>query len=167
MAAEGAAPALPLGRFTGRESFVQTVRDALACAAHEGWRELVLSDVSFDDWPLGERAVVESLQAWARGGRHLTMLATRFDTMQRGHARFAAWRRTWGHIVECRVCRSHEGANFPSLLWGGGWSLQRIDVARQVIVCEREASRLLVLREWVNEILRHSTPGFPASVLGL
>ena len=30
---------LPTGRLRGREVFVQTVRDALACAASEGWKE--------------------------------------------------------------------------------------------------------------------------------
>ena len=57
--------ALPLGRFEGRNDFQQIVRDALACAAREGWREIILSDASFDDWPLGERAVAESLQTWS------------------------------------------------------------------------------------------------------
>ena len=31
------------GRFAGREAFRQLVRDALACAAREGWREIILS----------------------------------------------------------------------------------------------------------------------------
>jgi hypothetical protein len=52
------APELPQGRFEGRDAFRQNVRDALACAAREGWRELILSDADFHDWPLGERAVV-------------------------------------------------------------------------------------------------------------
>ena len=52
---------LPEGRFEGRVAFQQLVRDALACAAQEGWNEIILSDASFEDWPLGERAVVESL----------------------------------------------------------------------------------------------------------
>jgi hypothetical protein len=60
------------GRFEGREAFRQNVvRDALACAAREGWRELILSDADFHDWPLGERAVIDSLGAWARSGRSL------------------------------------------------------------------------------------------------
>lgn len=162
-----AGASLPQGRFAGREIFAQTVRDALACAAREGWRELILSDASFGDWPLGERAVVASLQAWSRTGRRFTLLAAHFDEVLRRHARFVAWRQAWGHIVECRVSRSHAGADFPSLLWTPAWSLQRIDVERQVIVCEREASRQLALREWLDETLRGSTPGFPSVTLGL
>ena len=47
------APGLPEGRFEGREAFRQRVRDALACAAREGWQEIMLSDADFHDWPLG------------------------------------------------------------------------------------------------------------------
>ena len=78
---EPAAPALPHGRFEGREAFRQRVRDALACAAREGWREIVLSDADFHDWPLGERAVIESLNDWARSGRKLVMLAKTYDEL--------------------------------------------------------------------------------------
>ena len=64
---------LPAGRFEGRVAFQQLVRDALACAAREGWPELILSDASFHDWPLGERAVADSLQDWARAGRRFVL----------------------------------------------------------------------------------------------
>jgi hypothetical protein len=55
-------PALPSGRFAGRDAFQQLVRDALAAAAREGWREIILCDADFGDWPLGERSVAQSLQ---------------------------------------------------------------------------------------------------------
>lgn len=66
---------LPLGRFAGREEFQNLVRSALDCAAREGWPELILSDADFWDWPLGEGAVIEALNAWVRQGRRLTLLA--------------------------------------------------------------------------------------------
>ncbi len=99
-----AAPVLPEGRFEGREAFRQHVRDALACAAHEGWREIILSDADFHDWPLGERAVVDSLNGWAKTGRRLVMLAKSYDEVTRTHPRFVRWRTTWAHIIECRRC---------------------------------------------------------------
>jgi hypothetical protein len=71
------------GRFEGRADFIQLVRDALGVAAQAGWRELILSDASFYDWPLGERAVIDSLNAWARGGRQLTLLAKNYDEVVR------------------------------------------------------------------------------------
>ena len=70
-------PRCPRAGFTGREAFRQLVRDALACAAREGWREMVVCDASFEDWPLGEREVVASLQGWARSGRRFVMVARR------------------------------------------------------------------------------------------
>ena len=42
------ASGLPSGRFSGRSEFAQIVRDALACAAREGWHEIIVSDASFD-----------------------------------------------------------------------------------------------------------------------
>lgn len=168
MNAEASSPAaLPQGRLHGRSSFVQTVRDALQVAAREGWNELILCDANFADWPLGERAVAEALQAWARSGRRFVMLAVDYSGLPRQHARFVKWRQTWDHIIECRVCRSTDALGFPSVLWSPSWVMQRIDVERDVLVCDSEAARRVTLRQLLDECRRDSAPGFPASVLGL
>lgn len=164
---EPVSPALAAGRFEGATAFAQRVRDALACAAREGWPELVLSDASFDDWPLGEQAVAASLQAWARTGRRITLLARSFDTVQRRHARFVRWRQTWDHIVECRGCRSADALEIPSAIWSPVWVLQRLDPVRSSGFSGDEPERRLALRERLDEWLRRSSPAFPASVLGL
>lgn len=159
--------ALPSGRFEGRVAFQQTVRDALACAAREGWREIILSDASFEDWPLGERAVAESLQAWSRTGRHLTILARRYDDLLQRHARFVTWRKTWTHIIEARGCSSADPLELPSALWSPGWALQRLDLQRCTGVCGSEPERRLLLRESLQEWLARSSPAFAATTLGL
>lgn len=164
---EHTAGVLPQGRLQGRTVFVQAVRDALQAAAREGWKELILCDASYADWPLGERGVVESLQAWARGGRRFVMLAMDYSGLPRQHARFVDWRQTWDHIIECRVCRSADALAFPSVLWSPAWVMQRIDTERDVLVCDSEAARRVNLRQQLDEYRRDSTPGFPASVLGL
>jgi hypothetical protein len=161
------AVALPDGRFAGREAFQQVVRDALMCAAREGWKQIILSDASFDDWPLRERAVVESLQAWAKTGRHLTLLATRYDSVMRDQPRFATWRKTWGHIIDCRQCRNDDPLDFPSAMWSPGWVMQRLDLSRSTGVSGIEPARRVNLRELLDEKIRGSSPGFPASTLGL
>lgn len=162
------APALPAGRFAGREDFQQRVRDALACAAREGWQELVLSDADFHDWPLGERAVIESLQGWARSGRKITLLARTYDEIVRRHPRFVRWRGTWDHIVTCRRSASADPLDIPSLLWAPAWVLQRLDPERCVGVSGAEPERRVLLRETLDEwLLRKSSPGFPATTLGL
>ena len=163
----GAGSNLPAGRFSGRSEFAQIVRDVLAGAARAGWRQIIISDASFEDWPLGERAVVESLQAWSQAGRGLTMLARSYDEVSRRHPRFVNWRRTWAHIVECRRCAAADLLDLPSAIWSPVWALRRLDLERSTGICGGEPARRLQIREALNEWLRMSTPGFPASTLGL
>jgi hypothetical protein len=164
--ADGSAP-LPSGRFSGREAFRQLVRDALAGAAHDGWPEIILSDANFGDWPLGERAVAESLQAWSASGRRITLIARGWDEVVRRHARFVTWRRTWAHIVEARACPSADPLELPSAIWGPGWAMQRLDPERCAGVSGSEPERRLLLREKLGEWISKSSPGFPAVTLGL
>lgn len=161
------AAALPQGRFEGREAFAAMVRDALACAAAEGWRELVLSDASFADWPLGERAVAESLQAWSASGRRCILLSRRYGDLRRLHPRFVTWRQTWSHIIEARGCASADPLELPSAIWSPAWTMRRLDVERCHGVAGSEAERRMAVRELLDDWLRKSAPAFPASTLGL
>jgi hypothetical protein len=158
---------LPAARFEGRHAFQQLVRDALACAAREGWRELILSDADFADWPLGERAVSESLQAWSASGRRMILLARQYDDVVRQHARFVSWRRQWSHIVEARGCASADALEIPSAIWSPAWALQRLDPVHCNGYAGHEPQRRLLLRELLDEWLQKSSPAFPASTLGL
>ena len=163
----GALPPLPSRRFEGRTEFRELVRDALAHAAHEGWREIILSDPSFDDWPLGERAVAESLQAWSNSGRHITLLARRYDDVVRMHARFVQWRGRWSHIITAMGCPSAGPLEVPSAVWSPGWVMERLDIDRCNGYCGSEPERRLLLRERLAEWLAKSSPSFPSSTLGL
>ena len=136
-------------------------------AAREGWREWVWSDPDFADWPLGERSVAEALQQWSAAGRRLTLLAERFDVFERYHARFVHWRRMWGHIVEARVCRGPGLPTVPSAVWTPTWVLRRLDVERCNGNSSNDALSRRVLRESLDECLRHSRAGFPLTTLGL
>ena len=155
------------GRFAGPEAFQKMVRAAFDHAAAEGWREIVLSDASFGDWPLRERPVVDALHAWARSGRKMIMLATTYDEVIRSHARFVTWRKTWGHLIDCRVCHGVEPSDFPSAIWSRDWFMQRQDCVRSTGACGSDRERSLQLRQALDEKIRVSTPGFPASTLGL
>ncbi len=161
------AQTLPSGRFEGRVAFQQLVRDALACAAREGWREIILCDASFADWPLGERAVAQSLQDWSKTGRHITLLAKRYDDVVRRHARFVTWRGTWSHIIEARACAAADPLELPSAIWSPGWVMHRLDPERCNGYSGAEPERRLALRESLNEWLGKSSPAFPATTLGL
>ena len=159
---------LPQGRFSGRTDFQQLVRDALAAAAREGWAELVLSDASFADWPLGERAVEDTLQAWARRGGRLTLLACDYGEVVRRHARFVRWRSTWGHLVTSRACPPSMAPDLPSALWSAAWVMHRLDPVRCAGVCGPEPERRVLLHESLGEWLNgKSTPAFSATTLGL
>ena len=155
------------GRFTGRTEFQQQVRDALARAAAEGWREIILCDANFEDWPLGEAAVAQSLSAWSKAGRHCTLLARSYDTLAGRHPRFVTWRRTWSHLIEARACTSADPLDLPSALWSPAWVLQRVDPVRCVGVSGSDPGRRVRLRENLSEWLARSAPAFPATTLGL
>jgi hypothetical protein len=171
MPSDNASPSpLPEGRFDGRGDFDRLLRTALASAAQQGWKELIFSDPDFADWPLGERASIEALQAWSASGRRLVLLAERFDGVERRHARFLGWRRNWDHIVECRALRvsqAQAGSGVPSALWTPSWFLHRIDVERGRGLASADARTRSALRESIEECWRQARPAFPASTLGL
>ena len=158
---------LPHGRFEGREAFVRMVRDALACAAAEGWRELILSDATFADWPLGERRVAESLQAWSATGRRCILLARGYDDVRRLHARFVGWRQRWSHIIEARGCASADALEIPSAIWSPTWVMRRLDVEGCNGIAGAEPERQVAVRELLDGWLQKSSAAFPATTLGL
>ena len=160
-------PALPEGRFNSPSEFSALIRLAFATAAASGWREITLSDSNFEDWPLGERAVAQSLNDWSRSGRKLTMLARNYDEVMRRHARFVTWRRTWAHIVECRKNTQLSADDWPSGLWSPVWVLQRLDLAHCTGVVSSEPARRVVFKERLDECWRRSSLGFPATTLGI
>ena len=155
------------GRFNGRLAFIELVRQGFAVAAAQGRREIIVCDPDFSDWPLGERAVAETLNDWARSGRKFTMLANHYAELPRRHARFVSWRKTWGHLVECRASSASPANNLPSAFWSADWVFERIDIVRCVGVAGSEVGRRIALKERLNERLLNSSPAFSATTLGL
>ena len=160
-------PPLPEGPFDGRLAFQQLVRDALAAAAQGGWRQITLVDASFEDWPLGERAVIDSLQAWSQTGRSFSIYAKRYDTVLAKHHRFVTWRGQWSHIIDARGVPSMDASEFPSAIYSPGWVMRRLDPVRSKGVTGSEAQRRLLLREEISELQSKSSPAFAATTLGL
>ena len=159
--------ALPQGRFEGPTEFANLIRLAFAAAAAQGWREIIICDTTFEDWPLGERAVAQSLNDWSGSGRKLTMLAKNYSEVMRRHARFVTWRRTWSHIIECRANTAISLDDLPSALWSSDWVFQRLDLARSTGYSGEEAARKVALKERLDECLKLSSPAFAATTLGL
>ncbi len=128
---------------------------------------MVWSDASFADWPLGERAVVESLNAWAGTGRHLVILAHSYESVLRYQPRLVVWRKTWDHIIECRLCKNLDASELPSALWSPQWAMRRLDLVRSTGVANLEPQRRVLLKEELDECRRQSSSGFSATTLGL
>lgn len=159
--------ALPEGRLSGRIAFADLIRQALAAAAQEGWPRMVWCDADFADWPLGEREVVASLNAWSQRGRSLHLLARDYSVLRQMHPRFVQWRTTWGHLVEAQACDSASADELPSILWSPAWTLQRLDPVRCTMVVSRSAEQRVALQERLQPWSLRGTPAFPASTLGL
>lgn len=164
--ADGLLP-LPEGRLTGRLAFAANIRLALQHAAREGWPTLLLCDPDFADWPLGERSVIEALNAWARRGRQLRLLARDFAPLRLQHPRFVQWRITWAHRVEAQAWASAAPGDLPSAMWTPGWTLERLDVLRCTGVCSADPARRIALRERIDTAWSRGSPSFAASTLGL
>jgi hypothetical protein len=159
--------ALPLGRLEGRQVFADLVRQAMICAAREGWTHIVLSDADFADWPLGERVVVDALQAWAGRGRHIQFMARDFGPLRQLCPRLVQWRVTWSHLVQAHACPSLVGTELPSAIWSPGWTLERLDSLRCTLVASVDARRRLALKERLDTCWAMGSPSFAATTLGL
>lgn len=158
---------LPEGRLLGRNAFIDLVRQAIATAASRGWVKMVWSDQDFSDWPLGERSVIDSIQAWSASGRSLHLLAQDFATLRQKHPRFVQWRVAWSHLVEARATSRSSGGEVMSAIWTPEWTMERLDLKHNVVVATFDPARRVALGERLEAEWHKAAPSFPASTLGL
>lgn len=155
-------------RIDGRRAFEDAVREAFAAAATEGWRELVLCDPDFANWPLGERVVVDSLTRWIGGNRRLTLIALHYDEVARRHPRWVRWRALWAHAVTCRAATEITTDDMPSLLLApGALTLQLDDPLRFLGRVSSDPADAVLTREKIDAILQQSVEALPVTMLGL
>ena len=153
---------------TSRSEFHAALRTALAEAAAVGCRELWLCDNDFADWPLGERAVVESLAQWAGSHRGLTLIAHSFDEVARRHARWNEWRRQWSHIVHCRSNAELESGQMPCVLLASGLlSVSLVDTVHYRGRFSHDAADGVRCRELIDAVLQRSEEAYPVTTTGL
>lgn len=157
----------PRGRFQGRLAFADAVRRVLGEAHLAHATEMILCDPDFADWPLGERAVAEGLQAWSQMGRSVRLLAHHFDAVVLGHARLVRWRGQWSHRVEARASRQMRVSDFPSVIIVDDWAMWRMDPDHGVFLAHLEPAECVLLRQRVEEVWAQSAPAFPSTTLGL
>jgi hypothetical protein len=159
----------PLHRLIeSRSDFHEALRAGFAEMAQVGCREAWISDEDFADWPLNERAVVETLTQWAMSHRKLVVIARGYDEVVRRHARWVEWRRQWSHVVECRAFEEAEAGQIPTLLLASDLLVVRLaDPVRYRGAMSREAGDLLRFRELIDAVSQRSVESFPATNLGL
>jgi len=153
---------------TTRLGFHDALRDAFAEMASGGCREAWISDETFADWPLNERAVIERLTQWAQSHRKLVVVARNYDEVLRRHARWVDWRRQWSHVVECRAFEDAESDEIPTLLLGAGLVVVRLfDPVHYRGSVSHDAAELQQQRELIDALSQRSVLSFPSTTLGL
>lgn len=151
-----------------RADFHDAVRSAFDEAATHGCREIWLADTDFSDWPLGEKAVVESLTRWAQSHRRLLLVAQNYDEFARRHARWVEWRRAWSHVVVCRAVADLEPGQMPTaLLCLGRRGIRLVDPVRYRGITATDAVSLAAIGEQIDAMAQRSEDAFPVTMLGL
>lgn len=151
-----------------RAEFEAAIRAAFAHAGEADAREILIVDPDFADWPLNERALIDSLAGWVDSRRSLTVLAHSFDEVARRQFRFVEWRRQWAHVVRCRSDPELEAAQVPSLLLVPGVTCVRLlDRVRHRGTVSSRPADLADARETIDALLQRSVEAFPVTTLGL
>ena len=151
-----------------RAEFLDAIRASFALAAHEGAREIACVDADFADWPLNERAVIDSLAGWVDSRRSLLLFGHSFDELARRQPRFVEWRRQWSHAVHCRHDPDLEAAQLPTILLAPGITCVRlVDRVHHRGTVSNRAIDMADCREAVDALLQRSVEAFPVTTLGL
>ncbi|HEY2561896.1 MAG TPA: hypothetical protein VGI48_19480 [Caldimonas sp.] len=151
-----------------RSEFTGAIRASFALAAQDGANEIVIVDPNFADWPLNDRAVVDSLVAWVDSRRSLTVFADSFEEIARRQSRFVEWRRQWAHVVRCRSDPELETEQVPTILLAPGVTCVRLlDRVRYRGTVSNRAVDMTECQETIDALLQRSAEAFPVTTLGL
>lgn len=149
----------------GRASAGGNLPDAHAVNAA---RELWLIDRVFENWPLDDPAVLESLSTWLRpAGRTLHLVGADFNTMARAYPRFARWRRDWSHGME--VVSPVDGllTGCPRGLLAGPVALMLLDAPDWRLQRVSDSSHLRAFQTQCADFLQRCEPAWAVTTLGL
>lgn len=156
------------GLINSRRGFHAVVREAFASLSASASAEVVICDIDFADWPLGEMSVIDSLMQWVRPNRRLTVYAQNFDEVLRRHPRWVTWRRQFAHRVECQMVEPFEQGRMPNLFTArGGTTIRMFDSIRYRGTVSTSVADAVLAREQIDVISQRSTPSFAATTLGL
>lgn len=160
---------LPATRIiTSRLEFHEALKEAFGLVADKGCREVFLADPNFAEWPLGERAVIDSLTRWAYAHRKLVLLSESFEEFPRRHARWTEWRRQWSHVVECRTVDEADVGQLKGLFLAPGiLTLRVLDAEHYRATLSFDPADGVRIRDALDALLQRSEEAFPVTTLGL
>lgn len=152
-----------------RAEFDAAVHEALHQALARRARRMVWVDVDFAQWPLDDALLLQRLTEWMQlPQRQLVLLATRYDGMDRCHARFVAWYRMWAHAASAFSPSEDDVAELPCVLLAESAALVHLmDPLRWRGWTTADALQQRLWRDRIDAVLQRSTPAFPATTLGL
>lgn len=159
----------PPAALRSRSDFHQALRWGLDHATANRSRRLLLVDPDFAAWPLDDAALLQSMTAFLQlPQRRLLLLAYRFDTVQRGFARFVAWRRNWAHAVEAWSPPADTEVRLPTLAMDDDrLCLQIFDTTHWRGRLQLDDREVRHWRDEIDALLQRCKAAFPVHHLGL
>lgn len=157
------------GRIDGWRDFQDRVGAAWAVLATSPVNVL-LCDVSFARWPLGQRSAMLALAQWCHVGARprMDVLVAEPQALLREHPRWVAWQATWSHRVACwQVPDEWCDALKPTLLLDGVLGLRLLEPLTGQGLWTRDPRQVQDWREEFDVILQRSSSVSPSGTLGL
>ncbi len=150
-------------------SWAAALRWGFERAIAQDARRITCVAPGFAGWPLDDEAVLTSLATWLRlPMRRLVLLAARYDTVPREHARFNAWRRPWVHAIEPWQAPAEMAAELPSLLLGDeGTTVHLIDAEHWRGRARVDGRGAHIWQQRLDVVLQRSERAFAVNTLGL
>ena len=158
-----------LGRsVSSRSEFAALATGLLAGLGKESGREITLVDVDFSVWPLDQAPVVDALTRWIQlPGRRLLLIGARFDLVERGQPRFAAWRKPFAHAVHSVTPVELDPSDVPAVLMFDAGYLELLDREHGRARWTTDRRDWVLQRERIDTLLSRCEPAWPVTVLGL
>jgi len=153
---------------SSRGEFIDLARQLLAALDGKSGRAITLVDLDFSPWPLNDVAVVAALTRWIQlPSRRLNLVGTRFDVVERDQPRFAAWRKSFSHAVQCQTPTELDPSDLPAVLLFDDSYLELLDRERWQARWTSERRAWVTQRERVDALVQRCEPAWPVTVLGL
>jgi len=153
---------------SSHSEFIALASGLLAALDDKSGREITLVDVDFSAWPLDQAAVVDALTRWIQlPGRRLHLMGSRFDLIERGQPRFAAWRKPFSHAVACMSPTELDPSDMPAVLLFDDGYLELLDREHGRARWTTERRDWILQRERIDALVSRCEPAWPVTVLGL